>query len=211
MNLRVLLPTTAVLVLLAPMWAQKQNSDWQVVKNLAPGTQISAQVGRFAPAMKCRVEDVTDGALTCAQGWPVPMQAVTCARNRIRTVRVAHNTALIGLITGAGAGAVIGVAQNPRPGLGRGGDAVISAGLLGLFGAGIGGILSPLFPGRVIYRATLKPKPPQSQRKVRSPDTNHSDPTSPTVLKDEAGHRGSSTPRTRPTLAVAAQPSREVP
>ena len=170
----------AIVTLVASSWAQKQNSDWQVVKNLAPGTQISVQVGRFAPALKCHLEDVTDDSLTCAQGWPFPMRAITYTRERIRAVRVAHNTALIGLAVGAGTGFVIGLAQDPRPGLGRGGDAVVSAGLLGLLGAGLGGILSPLFPGRVIYRAPGKTPAPQPAKSEpsRPPDISQPAPSS---------------------------------
>jgi len=152
----------AALMLLPP--AMAQSTDWQTVKSLPFGTQLSLQIGRHWLLLKCHLEEVTDDALTCAQGWPVPLQAVTYARERIRTVRKAHNTALIGLIVGAGAGTAIGLARDPRPGLGRGGDAVITAGLLGLFGAGVGGIVSPLFPGRVIYRAPAKsalPRRPQ--------------------------------------------------
>jgi hypothetical protein len=118
------------------------------------------QLGRFWFPLKCHLEDATDEDLTCGQGWPIAMQAVTYSRGRIRTVRIAHNAALVGLVVGASAGTVIGLAQDPRAGLGRGGNAVITAALLGLFGAGVGGILSPLFPGRVVYRAPRNPTPP---------------------------------------------------
>lgn len=207
MRQRVRYVAIALVTLAASSWAQKQNSDWQVVKNLAPGTQISVQVGRFAPVLKCHLEDVTDDELTCALGWPVPMRAITYARNRIRAVRVAHNTALIGLAVGAGTGFVIGLAQDPRPGLGRGGDAVISAGLLGLLGAGLGGILSPLFPGRVIYRAPGKTPPAQPPKPDPSHprDTDRPTPVPPPVPAKPAEDAGSVAPVRRPFLPCEAE------
>jgi hypothetical protein len=157
-----------LLVLLMLASAQAQNGDWQVAKNLAPDQLISVQVRHHWIRLKCRFEYATDDQLLCSYGWPLPISEVAYPRDKIRTVRVAHSTAAIGLAIGAGAGAVIGASQNPTNGLGRGGNALIDAGLFGLLGAGVGGLLSPLFPGKVIYRAAGKkpgentPKPPAS-------------------------------------------------
>ena len=158
--------------------APAQSSDWQVVKSLPLGSQISVQIGHHWLAMKCHLEEVTDDELTCAHGWPVSLEAVTYPRTRIRTVRIAHNTALIGFVVGAGAGAVIGLARDhPTPGLGGGGDAVMIGGLLGLVGAGIGGMVSPVFPGRVIYRAARQTSPAVHPEKAPTHPANATAPT----------------------------------
>ena len=183
-----------VSVLMSFSRAPAQSSDWQVVKNLSLGTQISLQIGNHWFAIKCHLEDVTDDELTCAQGWPLPIRAVTFARDRVRTVRIAHNTALIGLVVGAGAGTVIGLARDPIPGLGRGGTALFQGGLLALVGAGIGGIVSPAFPGRVIYRALPKPATPPGKAPTHPADTAPTTPASSSVSQKSSGEPGLSMP-----------------
>jgi hypothetical protein len=159
--------------------AQAQTEDWQVVKNLASDTLITVQVQHHWIHLKCRFEYATDDQLLCSYGWPIPISEVAYPRDKIRAVRVAHNTAAIGLAIGAGAGVVIEVSQNPVNGLGRGGNALIDAGFFGLLGAGVGGLLSPLFPGKVIYRVSSgkpgehgsKPPPPTPGKPPEKPES----------------------------------------
>jgi hypothetical protein len=168
-----------LLVLLMLASAQAQKGDWQVVKNLASDQLISVQVRHHWIRLKCRFEYATDDQLLCSYGWPLPISEVAYPRDKIFTVRVAHNPAAIGLAIGAGAGAVIGVSQNPINGLGRGGNALIDAGFFGLLGAGVGGLVSPLFPGKVIYRAAgvkpgehgPKPPPPAPAKPPEKPES----------------------------------------
>ena len=61
------------LVLVPRAHAQRQASDWEVVKRIPIGTQISVQLGRFWFPVKCHLEDATDEDLTCGQGWPIAM------------------------------------------------------------------------------------------------------------------------------------------
>jgi hypothetical protein len=59
------------------------------------------------------------------------------------------------------------------------GNALIDAGFFGLLGAGVGGLVSPLFPGKVIYRAAgvkpgehgPKPPPPGPAKPPEKPES----------------------------------------
>ena len=78
-------------------------------------------------------------------------------RDDIKAVYLTHSGPAIGLGVGAGAGAIIGAAGDPVPGLGRGGTALLDAGLLGGLGAFFGMVLDPFFHGRVVYRSPQDP------------------------------------------------------
>lgn len=153
-----------LLVLLAAASTQAQKGDWQAVKNLAPGTLISVERHRHSVFhQRCRFEDATDEELVCRYSGPLFFPGdVTYRRSLIHAVRREHNTAAIGLGIGAATGAAIGAFH---PGSGKGFFVTIDAGLLGLFGAGVGTAVGPLFPGKLVYLADdHKPAPPEPPR-----------------------------------------------
>jgi hypothetical protein len=160
-NLRI---STALLLLLAvPSVALAQTDDWEVVKQIPLGTKIHLALKHGRTFGHCRLSQVTDDELACYTQPtslitpPFPPHEHAYRRANVRAVSLPHNGALIGFGIGAGAGAVLGAAGDPTPGLGRGGTSVLSALLLGGVGAFVGMVADPFFRGKTIYRSSAHP------------------------------------------------------
>ncbi len=134
-----------MIILALSSGAVAQAGDWEAVRALAPGTQISIKT-RLRNS--CKFERATDTTLVCDPELP-GFTHLTFNRKRIRQVRLEHhddtNTA-IGIGVGAGIGAAVGAS-----GRDRGGSAIVGA----VGGALIGGFFNRAFPithRRVIYK-----------------------------------------------------------
>lgn len=140
------------LLLTAPL-AMAQTGDWQVVENLRQRTLISVEDMHHVIHDNCRFQSVVDGQLFCEYGTHrVGPSEVVFRQESIRAVRREQNGALIGLGIGAGAGAAIGAAADSSPGVGRGGSAIIGAGIYGVFGALVGSAHGHFSHGKIIYK-----------------------------------------------------------
>ena len=167
--------TKIIPFLLAPLLiassAMSQTDHWQAVQALRSGTKIKVTLKNRPTFGHCFMDGASDAQLVCNSGrWPLSRRKVYL-RDDIKAVYLTHNGPAIGLAVGAGAGAAIGAAGDPVPGLGRGGTALLDAGLLGGLGAFFGMVLDPFFHGRVVYRS------PQD------PYQSHNDPSLPNGQK----------------------------
>jgi hypothetical protein len=167
--------TKIISFLLAPLLiassAMSQTADWEVVQALRNGTKIKVTLKHGPTFGHCFFDGASNDLLFCISGrWPLSRRKVYL-RDDIKAVYLTHNGPAIGLGVGAGAGAIIGASGDPVPGLGRGGTALLDAGLLGGLGAFFGMVLDPFFHGRVVYRS------PQD------PHQSHNDPSLPNGQK----------------------------
>jgi hypothetical protein len=153
--------TKIISFLLAPLLiassAMSQTDDWGAVQALRNGTKIKVTLKHGPTFGHCFFDGASDDQLFCISGrWPLSRRK-TYLRDDIKAVYLTHNGPAIGLGVGAGAGAIIGASGDPVPGLGRGGTALLDAGLLGGLGAFFGMVLDPFFHGRVVYRSPQDP------------------------------------------------------
>jgi hypothetical protein len=140
------------LMLTGPL-AAAQTGDWQVVENLPQRSLISVEDMHHVIHDTCRFQSVVDGQLFCeyGSGFSGPSE-IAFRRESVRAVRQEHNSTLIGLAVGAGAGAVFGAARDTTPGIGRGGSALLGAGVYGGIGALVGSSHGHFSHGKVIYQ-----------------------------------------------------------
>lgn len=166
------LMTCLLMKLLIPSPALAQTGDWQVVENLPERTLISVEDMHHVIHNSCRFQSVVDDQLFCEYGAHLfgPSE-IAFRQESIRAVRREHNSTLIGLGIGAGAGAVFGAAANSSPGGGRGGSAIIDAGILGAFGAILGSANGHFSHGKIIYQNPSKA--PTSPSPTDREPTNH--------------------------------------
>src|SRR5438105_1082299 len=122
--------------LLAPLLiasSAMSQSDWGAWQALRNGSKIKVTLKHGPTFGHCFFDGASDDQLFCISGrWPLSRRK-GYLRDDIKAVYLTHNGPAIGL--GVGAGAVIGAAGDPVPGLGRGGTALLDAGLLGGLGA----------------------------------------------------------------------------
>ena len=130
-----------------------QNSSWQSVQEIVPGTRISVKT-RLRTL--CDFLQATSDALICLPAHPSPIlgrRELRFERSKVREVRLEHSDALnmlIGGSVGAGAGALTGVVAGDR-GYTKEGRAL----LLGAIGGLLGGTFGQEFPihhGKKVYR-----------------------------------------------------------
>src|ERR1700730_54860 len=134
-----------------------QKVGWEAVQALRSGTKIKVTLKNRPTFGHCFMDGASDDRLVCISGrWPLSRRMVYL-RDDIKAVYLTHNGPAIGLGVGAAAGAAIGAAGDPVPGLGRGGTALLDAGLLGALGAFFGMVLDPFFHGREVYRSPDSP------------------------------------------------------
>jgi hypothetical protein len=153
--------TKIIPFLLAPLLlassAMSQTDGWKSVQALRSGTKIKVTLKNRPTFGHCFFDGASDDQLVCNSGrWPLSRRKVYL-RDEIEAVYLTHNGPAIGLAVGAGAGAIIGATGDPVPGLGRGGTALLDAGLLGGLGAFFGMVLDPFFHGRAVYRSPQDP------------------------------------------------------
>ena len=153
--------TRIIPFLLAPLLiassAMSQTANWEAVQALRNGTKIKVTLKHGPTFGHCFFDGASDDQLFCISGrWPLSRRKMYL-RDDIKAVYLTHNGPAIGLGVGAGAGAIIGAAGDPVPGLGRGGTALLDAGLLGGLGAFFGMVLDPFFHGREVYRSPQDP------------------------------------------------------
>jgi hypothetical protein len=171
-NLRIApaLLTWVLMKLLISSPALAQTGDWQVVENLPRRSLISVEDLHHVIHNTCRFQSVVDGQLFCEYGPHLfgPSE-IAFRQESIRAVRREHNSTLIGLAVGAGAGAVFGAARDPDPGIGRGGSALVGAGVYGAFGAMIGSAHGHFSHGRIIYQNPSNKTPTSESPTDREP------------------------------------------
>jgi len=165
--------TKSIPFLLAPFLlassAMAQLTDWHAVQALPGGTKIHVTLKHGRTFGHCFFQGAPDDELVCSYRGGLYSRRVVYPRDNIKAVYRAHNGPAIGLGIGAGAGAVIGASRDPVPGLGRGGTALVDAGILGGLGAFLGLIADPFFHGRAVYRdpnpdnVANRPSTPQEQ------------------------------------------------
>ncbi len=108
-----------LVLLLISSLAAAQTEDWQVVENLKPRTLISVEDKHHVIHDSCRFRGVVDSQLFCEYGsHPFGPSEIVFRQESIRAVRREHNSALIGLTSGAGAGAIIGASREASAELG---------------------------------------------------------------------------------------------
>jgi hypothetical protein len=148
-----------LIFLLLPASVRAQKTDWQTVKDLAPGTPISVKYGHFFLHNRCIFESATDDVLICERTLYGPSQIfippeAVYRRKLVREVRLEHSDAsniAVGAVIGGGIGAALG-ASGPGDASAR---TRLDLGLLvGMGGALLGGLIGRDFPirhGTVIY------------------------------------------------------------
>ena len=153
--------TKIISFLLAPFLlassAMSQTADWEAVQALRSGTKIKVTLKNRPTFGHCFFDGASDDQLFCTSRGGMLSRRKVYLRDEIKAVYLTHNGPAIGLGVGAGAGAIIGAAGDPVPGLGRGGTALLDAGLLGGLGAFFGMVLDPFFHGRPVYRSPQDP------------------------------------------------------
>ena len=134
-----------------------QTPDWNNVKSIAPATQILiARAG--SSAVRGELQSVSDDSISInASSGQQSVPRGQVARLSVRKKGNRGRHALIGLVIGAGAGAVVGAASysscngfciiNPSRGALAGAGAAVG----GLLGAGVGALL-PSGGWREVYR-----------------------------------------------------------
>jgi hypothetical protein len=165
-------------LLLLASSALAQTGDWQTLQALPSGTKVKVTLKNAPTFGHCFLDGVSDNQLVCSTRMGLRSRRRAYLRDDIKAVYLAHSGPAIGFAVGAGAGAALGATRNPVPGLGRGGTALVDAGLLGGLGAFLGQIADPFFYGRAVY---LSPQdPPHSPRKNRnSPSVSNGRSTIP--------------------------------
>ena len=168
--------TKSIPFLLAPFLlassAMAQLTDWHAVQALPGGTKIHVTLKHGRTFGHCFFQGAPDDELVCSYRGGLYSRRVVYPRDNIKAVYRAHNGPAIGLGIGAGAGAVIGASRDPVPGLGRGGTALVDAGILGGLGAFLGLIADPFFHGRAVYR---DPNPDNVAIRSSTPKEQHAD------------------------------------
>ena len=153
--------TKIISFLLAPFLlassAISQTGDWKAVQTLRSGTKIKVTLKNRPTFGHCFFDGASDDQLFCTSRGGLLSRRKLYLRDDIKAVYLTHNGPAIGLGVGAAAGAAIGAAGDPVPGLGRGGTALLDAGLLGALGAFFGMVLDPFFHGREVYRSPDSP------------------------------------------------------
>ena len=131
--------------------AHGQSGDWESVKQLPPGANISVKA-RHAFRTQCVFRGATDDRLVCELRTPfLPM--LKLRRAEIREVRLERSDSAnmaTGAAIGAGAGAILG-ASTGNGSLTRGGGALLLGGVGGIAG-GFFGRDFPIVHGKIIYR-----------------------------------------------------------
>lgn len=140
----------------AQVQSPELDGDWQTVRNLMPGTEISVKTQR---RYRCVVEEVTVDELVCeAHGRWFRVSTLVIRRSEINEVRVRPHPnqakdAWIGAGIGAGAGAIsAGTTSRDYPGF----HAFVGGAAGAAGGALVGGIV-PIFQvllqrGKTIYK-----------------------------------------------------------
>jgi hypothetical protein len=181
--------TRIIPFLLAPLLiassAMSQIDDWQAVQALRSGTKIKVTLKNRATFGHCSLDGTSNDQLACISGrWPLSQRRVYL-RADIQAVYLTRSGPAIGLGVGAGAGAIIGATGDPVPGLGRGGTALLDAGLLGGLGAFFGMVLDPFFHGREVYRSPQYPyKGRDNPSLPKSQNTSQPSANVPSCLRD---------------------------
>src|SRR5882762_6456332 len=156
------MPYTKIIpFLLAPLLiassAMSQTDDWEAVQALRSGSKIKVTLKNRPTFGHCFFDGASDDQLVCTSRGGLLSRRKLYLRDDIKAVYLTHNGPAIGLGVGAAAGAAIGAAGDPVPGLGRGGTALLDAGLLGALGEFFGLVLDPFFHGRAVYRGPQDP------------------------------------------------------
>ena len=181
--------TKIIPILLAPLLlassATSQTADWEALQALRSGTKIKVTLKNRPTFGHCFFDGASDDQLVCVSGrWPLSRRMVYL-RDDIKAVYLTHSGPAIGLGVGAGAGAIIGAAGDPVPGLGRGGTALLDAGLLGGLGAFFGMVLDPFFHGRVVDRSPQDPYKGRDKPSLRNGQNTNLPPANvPSCLRD---------------------------
>ncbi len=150
---------TLFLAVFFPASAISQTSDWAAVRAVPLGTKIKVTLKNHPTFGHCYLDGVSDDRLACTFGRGRLFQRRVFLKDNIEAVFLTHSGPLIGLAVGAAAGAGLGAARDPIPGLGRGGTSLVTAGILGGVGAFAGLLADPFFHGRAIYRSPQDPHP----------------------------------------------------
>jgi len=164
-----------LLFFLTPLLASialSQTGDWLAVKRLPIGSKVKVTLKNAPTFGHCFLDGVLDDQLACSTRMGLQSRHRVYLRNDIKAVYLAHSGPMIGFAVGAGAGAVLGVSHDPVPGLGRGGTALVDAGLLGGLGAFLGLVADPFFHGRTVYLSSQDVSPPSNGKPTIQPKEN---------------------------------------
>ena len=141
--------------------ARGQSLDWHAVQHLNTGTKIHVTLKHGRIFGHCFFDGATEKELMCRFHQSYALRVYE--RDNIKAVYLAHSGPWIGFGVGAATGAVVGAAREPVPGLGRGGTALVDAGIMGGVGAFVGPIADPFFHGKAIYQnSSTVPQQPKS-------------------------------------------------
>jgi len=180
--------TKIISFLLAPFLlassAMSQTDDWEAVQALRSGTKIKVTLKNRPTFGHCFFDGASDDQLFCTSRGGLLSRRKLYLRDDIKAVYLTHNGPAIGLGVGAAAGAAIGAAGDPVPGLGRGGTALLDAGLLGGLGAFFGMVLDPFFHGRVVYRSPQDPYKGRDKPSLPNDQNTNQPANVPSCLRD---------------------------
>lgn len=182
--------TRMLLLLLTPMLhtsrATSQTSDWKAVQALPSGTKIKVTLKDRPTFGHCFLDGVSDTQLVCSFRTRLRTRDRVFLRDDIKAVFLVHSGPMIGLAVGAGAGVALGASRAPIPGLGRGGTALVDAGILGGAGAFVGLVLDSFFHGRAIYRSPQDPSKKPTRPPAPAAQNAGSSQTASACLRDGA-------------------------
>jgi hypothetical protein len=182
--------TRTLLLLLVPLLyvsrATSQTSDWKAVQALPSGTKIKVTLKDRPTFGHCFLDGVSDTQLACSFRTRLRTRDRVFLRDDIKAVFLVHSGPMIGLAVGAGAGAALGASRAPIPGLGRGGTALVDAGILGGVGAFFGLVLDPFFHGRAVYRSPQDPSKNPTSPPAPNAQEIRSSQNAPACLRDGA-------------------------
>jgi len=166
--------------------ASSLTSDWKAVQALPSGTKIKVTLKDRPTFGHCFLDGVSDTQLVCSFRTRLRTRDKVFLRDDIKAVFLVHSGPMIGLAVGAGAGAALGASRAPIPGLGRGGTALVDAGILGGAGAFFGLVLDPFFHGRAIYRSPQDPSETPASPLPPNTQDIHSSQNATVCLRDAA-------------------------
>jgi hypothetical protein len=163
--------------------AVSQTSDWSAVRAVPLGTKIKVTLKNGPTFGHCYLDGVSDDQLACTYGRERLFRRRVFLREDVEAVFLTHSGPLIGFAVGAAAGAGLGAARDPIPGLGRGGTSLVTAGILGGVGSFAGLLADPFFHGRAIYRSPQDLQP--SSNKTANKPLSTSGPVAPSPEDNE--------------------------
>jgi hypothetical protein len=133
--------------------AQAQSTDWRIVENIPPGTEIKVTLRHGLSFGYCVLDNATDDGLVCDNEHSGAAGSLRYRRRNIKGIYLKFHSTLTGFLVGTGGGIVLGATGRVSPGWNRTSQVLFDGAAFGGLGAGIGWIVNPWVRGRCIYHS----------------------------------------------------------